>query len=511
MLLPVVVRAYDAKIDGINYNFSGDEATVTSNFYNGFNFYSDNVIIPESVTYNEKTYIVTKVGDKAFYTATALTSITIPNSVTSIGELAFYGCTSLQSVSIGDGVTIIGNSAFAGCNRLTSISIPNSVTSIGQEAFESCSGLTSIVFSCNVTTLARGICQNCSSLTSVTIPNSVTNIGNAAFYDCSSLTSVTIGNCVTSIGNAAFFNCSDLTSVTIPNSITSIGGEAFLYCSGLISVTIPNSITSIGDRAFYDCGSLTQVRINKNVPLSIFSNSFNNRTTATLYVPYGSKSAYEAADYWNEFKEIIEMPNPNSITVGSSGYATFSSQNALDFSEVSDIKAYIASDFDPSTYTLTLTRITEAPAEEGLYIVGTPGTYVIDEKATDEVYSNLLKGVTYPTTISPTDEDYTNFILANGKHGVAFYTISEAGELAAGKAYLQLPTASVADVTDVKALNLIFNDDDEDGICSPTFTPSRNGEEIYNLQGQRVDKAQNGIFVVKQGSAKANGKKIFIK
>lgn len=26
-----------------------------------------------------------------------------------------------------------------------------------------------------------------------------------------------------------------------------------------------------------------------------------------MYVPYGSKAAYEAADYWKEFKEIIEL------------------------------------------------------------------------------------------------------------------------------------------------------------------------------------------------------------
>ena len=29
----------------------------------------------------------------------------------------------------------------------------------------------------------------------------------------------------------------------------------------------------------------------------------------TLYVPAGSKALYQAADYWNEFKEIIEMEN----------------------------------------------------------------------------------------------------------------------------------------------------------------------------------------------------------
>ena len=39
--------------------------------------------------------------------------------------------------------------------------------------------------------------------------------------------------------------------------------------------------------------------------------AFSNRANATLYVPYGSKAAYEAADYWNEFKEIVVMGDMN--------------------------------------------------------------------------------------------------------------------------------------------------------------------------------------------------------
>ena len=195
------------------------------------------------------------------------------------------------------------------------------------------------------------------------------------------------------------------------------------------------------------------------------------------------------------------MPEKDDITIGSTGYATYCSRYPLDFSEVSGMKAYIASGFSPSTGKLVLTNVTEVPAGEGLYLVGEAGTYEVATSETDMMYSNLLKGVTSATTIYPTDGSYTNFILANGKHGVAFYTISEAGELAAGKAYLQLPTASVSEV---KAISVIFDDDDEDGISSSISAPSLNGEEIYNLQGQRVDKAQKGIFIV-------NGKKTFIK
>ena len=133
-LLPVVASAYDAEIDGIYYNFSGNEATVTYQIY-GFSNYPGSVVIPESVTYDGKTYRVTSIGSCAFYNCSILTSITIPNSVTSIGDEAFSVCSSLTSITIPESVTSIGNSAFSFCSGLTSITIPNSVTSIGIGAF----------------------------------------------------------------------------------------------------------------------------------------------------------------------------------------------------------------------------------------------------------------------------------------------------------------------------------------------------------------------------------------
>ena len=40
--------------------------------------------------------------------------------------------------------------------------------------------------------------------------------------------------------------------------------------------------------------------------MAIKNNTFTNRANATLYVPRGSKENYENADYWTEFKEIVE-------------------------------------------------------------------------------------------------------------------------------------------------------------------------------------------------------------
>ena len=111
---------------------------------------------------------------------------------------------------------------------------------------------------------------------------------------------------VTSIGWYAFWGCYFLTSITIPASVTSIGESAFSGCNSLTSVTIPASVTSIGENAFYGCSSMATVIVGMKEPIEIEYVTVEDAFNATLYVPMGSKSAYEAADVWKEFKEIVE-------------------------------------------------------------------------------------------------------------------------------------------------------------------------------------------------------------
>ena len=297
-------------------------------------------IIPNSVT---------SIRDYAFANSQTLTSISIPNSVTSIGSSAFSGCTGLTSITVGNSVTSINDDAFHGCSGLTSITveegnsiydsrdncnaiietstntliagckkstIPNSVTSIGISAFSGCSGLTSVSIPNSVTSIGSKAFYRCSGLTSITIPNSVTSIGYEAFYGCSGLTSVSIPNSVTSIGDEAFYYCKGLTSVTIPNSVTSIGSLAFWYCSGLTSVTIGSGVASIEHSAFHECSSLTSIHCKSKTPPSLNSSwsvenvyhVFDDKTytSATLYVPQGSKETYKSDGEWNKFRNIVE-------------------------------------------------------------------------------------------------------------------------------------------------------------------------------------------------------------
>ena len=258
--------AYDCKVDGIYYNLNKTDktASVVSNYYG---VYSGNIIIPETITYNNTTYSVTSIGDRAFDQCSGLTSVTIPNSVTSIGEDAFYHCTGL-----------------------TSVTIPNSVTTIGEFAFAYCSGLTSVIFNA----------EKCTKMIS-------------AFSDCTNITSLTIGDKVTIIPNFAFPHCSKLTSVTIPNSVTSIGDSAFNGCSGLtklVSLAVEPPI----------CGEGAFEKVDKTTcQLLVPEESINKYKTTDQWKEFLNILGYDGVDDVSVDTQnaLYEVYNLQGVRVGS--------------------------------------------------------------------------------------------------------------------------------------------------------------------------------------------------
>ncbi|MBQ6071306.1 MAG: leucine-rich repeat domain-containing protein [Bacteroidales bacterium] len=65
------------------------------------------LIIPDTVTYNGHSYLVTAIGNEAFRGCSLLSGFSIPNSVTSIGNEAFKNCSSLTNITIPNSVTSI--------------------------------------------------------------------------------------------------------------------------------------------------------------------------------------------------------------------------------------------------------------------------------------------------------------------------------------------------------------------------------------------------------------------
>ena len=131
-------------IKGIKYRL--DEETMTAEVIAKRNGYEGDIIIPETVVSNRVSFLVTSIGENAFFSCKSLTSITLPNSIKSIGMGSFTYCESLTSITIPDSVKVIANMAFYHCSSLTEITIPNSVKSLGHNAFSNCISLEAITY-----------------------------------------------------------------------------------------------------------------------------------------------------------------------------------------------------------------------------------------------------------------------------------------------------------------------------------------------------------------------------
>ena len=500
---------------------------------------------------------VTTIGNFAFLWS-GIESINLPTSLTTIGQQAFTSCLNLTSVYIPQNVNSIGLSPFSNCQNLSTLVIDgdNSV----YDSRNNCNAIiktntNELIQACNTTiipntvkTILKFACGGLSdniivpegvelikseafygyNASSLTLPSSLRTIESWAFTYSDNLTNLYIPSLKTWCGitfesgtsnggnpiqfvDHFFVNGTEICDLVIPNDVSSISAYSFCCWNGVKSLTIPASVTSIGHHAFFGCQNMESVTVNWTTPIDIAANVFQidgngNMPNATLYVPRGCKAAYEAADYWKDFKEIKEYGDGNAtITMGSSGIATYSNNSDLNFTSVSGLKAYIASGFNPATGNLTMTRVYEVPAGEGLILKGAAGSYDVPYEETSAYYANLLVGVPTATTVSPTDGSYTNFILVNDElKGIGFYPLASAGEMGPNKAYLQLPTSIIPAAS--RSLRMVFEDEEDvTGINALNDKEKMmNDKAVYDLQGRRVSKPTRGLYI-------KDGKKIMVK
>lgn len=246
--------------------------------------------------------------------------------LTSITNGLWIGKTTLTSLVLPSNATAICIDAFYGCIRLEKISLPSSLISIDIRAFSNCFVLSTIAIPALVTYIAPGIFGNCSLLTTITVDDAndyysasdgvLFNKQKTNLIQCLSgkTSSYTIPSTVTSIDLFSFYSCINLTSIEIPPSVVKIVRGAFLGCWKLSSINLPSSIKTIEGDAFAACNQLTSIEVGWQEPLPLNDKSIfdgTNKSTCTLYVPYGSKAAYQAASIWKDFTNIVEMPGFN--------------------------------------------------------------------------------------------------------------------------------------------------------------------------------------------------------
>ena len=184
----------------------------------------------------------------------------------------------------------------------------------------------------------------------------------------------------------------------------------------------------------------------------------------------------------------ILLVQTTSATITSAGYATFSSDKNVDFSNT-NLTVYTAKD-KVTSVTLNEVESKKVPANTAVVLKGEAGDYTGTVVASaDALTNNDLKVAT-----KDLNGDGTIYVLNKVGDKVGFYKLSSTGTLEKGKAYLESENA---------APFLGFDGEDTTGINS-VERGALSVEGCYTLDGRRVAQPTKGMYIV-------NGKKVIIK
>lgn len=297
------------------------------------------------------------IGTDALKQKEGLTEIVLPSTIRQIGSGAFSGCTNLKKVSlypsqavrtsraVADEEGSVGDQAFYGCSSLESVALPPTTTSVGAQAFYGCTSLAEITGADNVVSASNPALKG--------TPYSQLNAGTyylgkvacGFYWPEDTPAEIELRQGTVAIVDSAFYSKEKALSypITIPHSMREIGKAAFsdtIVQSGLLSdfFIIKDGVERIGEGAFYQYritdtlivlpASLKQLEnhafrwtasagyrlyMQGKTPMDFAYPSRGShamggiwRYAPTLYVPAGTKEAYEAMNYASLFASIEE-------------------------------------------------------------------------------------------------------------------------------------------------------------------------------------------------------------
>ena len=240
----IVSHAQEILVDGIRYYGDYMESATIAAFQD--TGLSGDIVIPAEISYEGRSYAVTKFERFAFSECRHIRSVVIPESVNETlydCGYEFYNCTALEEVILSPNMQIL-QGTFMGCTSLQHIVIPEGVKYMDY------------------------VFANCTALSRVSLPEGLLEVGRECFYGCLSLT-----------------------EVTLPSSVSSVGIDAFAFCRGLASVTCRATVPPA-------CLGKIGPRIISVKPFRGFA------LQAVLYVPADALESYRATYPWSGFYSI---------------------------------------------------------------------------------------------------------------------------------------------------------------------------------------------------------------
>lgn len=230
--------AYDFEVDGVAYTITSvTDLTVTVDGL--VNKELAVVNIPEEVQYKNRSLKVVSIGNWAL-NYKSLCEVNLPNTIETIGDYAFYRASNLKKINIPNlsSLQSIGESAFEGTG-LQKIELPPCIKSLGDYTFKN------------------------SEIESVSLPEMIEEIPYGCFYECKKLQNVEFSSSV--IEARAFYNCISLRHITLPANLTRIVDRAFSGCENLEEFILPSNVTIIGPSIIEGCNKISKLTIGKSL------------------------------------------------------------------------------------------------------------------------------------------------------------------------------------------------------------------------------------------------------
>ena len=533
------------------------------------------VNVPASVTFSGKTYNVTTIGGSAFESCYKLETITLSEGVETIGYGAFRWCGKLATVNLPKSLKTIGDEGFFNSNGLTDVVLPEGLETIGRSAFAACYGLKTIVIPSTVTSIGYGMLNGIENIESVTsriknpfnvsddtfvlswswdngtqtytsspaklyVPEGTSSLYNDANWswqfsggveEYPTKVTFTIGEAgkTTYVGDYNLdFTGSDLAAYVVTGYEKSDGT---IWLTRVYDVPAGTPIYLKGAQGSYDVDisdastsyyQNLMLGNNSSESLTVTSDAtdqYYNVTASGFNIINGSKSigAHKCYLRLPTTLPAAKAGSGQSVKITSAGKTTLCSDVDLDFSGLTNVKAYTATGYDKSDGTIWMTRVERASAGTPLYIKGDEGTWTIPSSAQQTYYANMLKGNNSDAslTINATDGEYTNhFLAASG-----FSTFEGTKAIGAHKSYLQILTSYLTPKSGARGMSEGFVIGEREGEVIALTLGAGDGETtgikavgefegdaevIYNLNGQRVENPGKGLFII-------NGRKVVIK
>lgn len=287
----------DFEVNGLYYNVVDlanrtCEVTFDTPYYSSYN--QDEIVIPESVHYQGRTFQVVGISHDAFNGSKLVKKLTIPKSIKTIGKNAFSGCSGLSELNIDNQIENVQ----ADLSKLPLTTVK--FTGVGKSIpnwLKNNNNLKNVVFDCsNVEAVADSAFYNCTSLTTIELPHFVKQIGTASFEGCKSIVEFRMPQELDSIMPCAFRNCQSLKELAFERNLKVIGSEAFLGCTGITTLNITTGIDSIANSAFNKCNGITTLNIADADSSIIVGCDTRHSSTAGLFASLPLKNVYLGRD-----------------------------------------------------------------------------------------------------------------------------------------------------------------------------------------------------------------------